>query len=400
MFICHHGRMAGNDAHDVRARYDAATAELDPPLAIIDMAAFRANADDLVRRAGGTPVRVASKSVRVRSLVEAVLQRPGFRGVLAYSLAEAVWLADHGVDDIVMGYPSVDRPHLRRIARDEKLAATITLCVDDPDQLDFLAAVLGADHAVLRLCVDIDTSWRPFGLYVGARRSPVRSPEHAAELAREIRRRPGVRLVGVMTYEAQIAGVPDSSATVRWMKAYSAREIDRRRRQVLDALSSDADLEFVNAGGTGSVEVSAAGSGVTEVTAGSGLFGPTLFDRYRTFRPVPAVAYALPVVRRPGPRTVTVAGGGYPASGPAGWSRLPTPYLPAGLRYFRTEGAGEVQTPVHGREADTLALGSRVWFRPAKAAEICERFLSVHLVEGDRVVATVPTYRGESRAFG
>ncbi|MEQ7010715.1 amino acid deaminase/aldolase [Actinopolymorpha sp. B17G11] len=392
--------MAAGDAHDLRARYDAATADLEPPLAIIDMAAFRANADDLVRRAGDTPVRLASKSVRVRSLLEAVLQRPGFGGVLAYSLAEAVWLADHGVDDIVMGYPSVDRPSLRRIADEESLAAAITLCVDDVGQLDFLTAVLGPGHAVVRLCMDIDTSWRPLGLYVGARRSPVRSPAQASELAQEIKRRPGFRLVGVMTYEAQIAGIPDAGAAVRWMKSRSAREIDRRRRRVLDAISSDADLEFVNAGGTGSLEVSAAGDGVTEVTAGSGLFGPTLFDQYRTFRPVPAVAFALPVLRRPGPRTVTVAGGGYPASGPAGWSRLPTPYLPPGLRVLRTEGAGEVQTPLRGREADALSLGSRVWFRPAKAAEICERFLSVHLVEGDRVVATVPTYRGESRAFG
>jgi D-serine deaminase-like pyridoxal phosphate-dependent protein len=392
--------MAATDPHDLLARYDIATADLEPPLAIIDMAAFRANADDLVRRAGQTPVRLASKSVRVRSLLTAALRRPGFGGVFAYSLAEAVWLADHGVNDVVMGYPTVDRASLRRLAADDAVAAAVTLCVDDVEQLDFLTAVIGSDHAVIRLCLDIDTSWRPLGLYVGARRSPVREPAQAGALAREIEDRKGFRLVGVMAYEAQIAGVPDSGAAVRWMKSLSAREIDHRRRHVLDAISPYADLEFVNAGGTGSVEVSTAGTGVTEVTAGSGLFGPTLFDHYRAFRPTPALAFALPVVRRQGRGTVTAAGGGYPASGPAGWSRLPSPYLPPGLRLFRTEGAGEVQTPLHGREADGLAIGDKVWFRPAKAAEICERFLAVHLVEGDRVVATVPTYRGEARAFG
>ncbi|MGH3488200.1 MAG: alanine racemase, partial [Actinopolymorphaceae bacterium] len=207
--------MAASERHDLRARYDTATAALEPPLAIIDMAAFRANADDLVRRAGQTPVRLASKSIRVRSLLEAALRRPGFRGVLAYSLAEAVWLVDHGVDDIVMGYPGVDRASLARIAAEEELAAAITLCVDDVEQLDLLTAVLGSDHAVLRLCLDIDTSWRPLGLHVGARRSPVREPAQAAALAQEIKGREGFRLVGVMTYEAQIAGIPDAGAPVR-----------------------------------------------------------------------------------------------------------------------------------------------------------------------------------------
>jgi D-serine deaminase-like pyridoxal phosphate-dependent protein len=215
-----------------------------------------------------------------------------------------------------------------------------------------------------------------------------------------VARRKGFRLVGVMRYEAQIAGVQDLNAVVRWMKMRSAAEIDRRRLQVLTALQDHADVELVNAGGTGSIELSAAGRGVTEVTAGSGLFGPALFDRYRTFRPAYAAAFALPVVRRPTEKVATVFAGGYPASGPSGWSRLPIPYLPDGLKLLRTEGAGEVQTPVRGTSAGRLAVGDRVWFRHAKAGELCERFNVLHLVENDRVVAVVPTYRGEGRSFG
>ena len=61
------------------------------------------------------------------------------------------------------------------------------------------------------------------------------------------------------------------------------------------------------------------------------------------------------------------------------------------------EGAGEVQTPVLGAAADRLALGDRVWLRHAKAGEPCERTESLHLVAGDRVVDSIPTYRGEGR---
>ncbi|MCW8221326.1 amino acid deaminase/aldolase, partial [Streptomyces griseolus] len=52
-----------------RTRYDRATAHLDAPVAVVDLEAFDANADDLVRRAGGKPIRVASKSVRCRALL-------------------------------------------------------------------------------------------------------------------------------------------------------------------------------------------------------------------------------------------------------------------------------------------------------------------------------------------
>ena len=102
---------------------------------------------------------------------------------------------------------------------------------------------------------------------------------------------------------------------------------------------------------------------------------------------------------RPGVGVVTVLGGGYPASGAPGRDRLPVPHLPEGLRYDPQEGPGEVQTPLLGSPADDLLIGDKVWFRHAKAGELCERFAELRLLEGDRVVATEPTYRGEGKTF-
>ena len=95
-----------------RARYDRATDRLDAPFAIVDLDAFDANADDLVRRAGGKPVRVASKSVRCRALLERVLARDGFAGIMSFTLAESLWLARSGFDDVLLAYPSADRAGL------------------------------------------------------------------------------------------------------------------------------------------------------------------------------------------------------------------------------------------------------------------------------------------------
>ncbi|MET7658108.1 amino acid deaminase/aldolase [Streptomyces sp. NPDC005349] len=392
-----------------RARYDRATAHLDAPVAIVDLDAFDANADDLVRRAGGKPIRVASKSVRCRTLLERVLARDGFAGIMSFTLAESLWLARSGFEDVLLAYPSADRAAFAELAHDPKLAAAVTVMVDDPAQLRLMDDARDGGREEIRVCLELDTSWQVLGgrVRVGARRSPLRSPAQVADMARSVARRPGFRLVGLMAYEGHVAGVGDAvagrpvrSRAIRLMQAAARKELAVRRAEVVRAVRTVApDLEFVNGGGTGSVQHTAAERAVTEIAAGSGLYVPRLFDNYTSFTGRPAALFAQPVVRRPGVGVVTVLGGGYPASGAPGADRLPVPYLPEGLRYDPQEGPGEVQTPLLGAPADDLLLGDKVWFRHAKAGELCERFDVLRLVEGDTVTATVPTYRGEGYTF-
>ncbi|MEW1645762.1 amino acid deaminase/aldolase [Streptomyces sp. NPDC091219] len=392
-----------------RARYDRATAHLDAPVAIVDLDAFDANADDLVRRAGGKPVRVASKSVRCRALLERVLARDGFAGLMSFTLAESLWLARSGFDDVLLAYPSADRAAFRELANDPKLAAAVTVMIDDPAQLKLIDDARDGGREVVRVCLELDTALRLLGgrIRVGALRSPLRSPAQLADIARLVNRRPGFKVVGIMAYEGHIAGVGDSvagrpfrSRAIRLMQATAKRELAERRAEVVRAVRAVVpDLEFVNGGGTGSVQHTAAEDAVTEIAAGSGLYVPRLFDNYTSFTGRPAALFAMPVVRRPGVGVVTVLGGGYPASGAPGPDRLPVPYLPEGLRYDPQEGPGEVQTPLLGSPADDLLIGDKVWFRHAKAGELCERFDTLHLIEGDTVTSTVPTYRGEGHTF-
>jgi D-serine deaminase-like pyridoxal phosphate-dependent protein len=391
-----------------RVRLDAATADLDAPFAVVDLDAFDANAADLLRRAGGKRVRLASKSVRCRALQDRAL-RAGFSGQLCFTLPEALWLGERGARDLLVAYPTTDRTALRELATGPR-ADDIAIMVDDVAHLDLIEAAAGpvAERHPVRVAIDVDAGWRPLGgrVRIGARRSPVRTPEQAAALARAIVARDGLRLVGLMSYEAHIAGVGDRppgkpllGAALRAMQRASARELAARRSAVVAAVRAVAPLELVNGGGTGSVERTAAEAAVTEVAAGSGLFGPTLFDAYAAFTPRPAALFALPVVRRPDARVATALGGGYLASGSGTADRLPRPVLPAGLRLDGREGAGEVQTPLMGAAAGRLAIGDRVWLRHAKAGELCERFTTLHLVSGDRVVDETPTYRGEGVAF-
>jgi len=381
-----------------------ATAHLPAPVAIIERDALRHNALDLLVRSGGVPIRVASKSVRVRGVLDAVLALPGFRGILAFTLAEALWLAeDH--DDIVLGYPTVDRASLERMLADERLAARITLMIDDLEQLDLIDSVAApGSRPEVRVAVDVDASLRSAALgHIGVRRSPMFTASDVAGFARRVVAREGFRLVGLQMYEAQIAGQGDAAGAdaplIRMVQARSREELLTRRAQIAEAMLDVAPLEFLNGGGTGSLEFTGSDQSITEVTAGSGLLAGHLFDGYRAFRPAPASAIAFDVVRRPATDIATVLGGGWIASGPPVVSRQPLVAWPQGLRMLPREAAGEVQTPLQGTAARELRIGDRVWLRHAKSGEPAERTDRFHLVADGAVVGELPTYRGEGKAF-
>jgi D-serine deaminase-like pyridoxal phosphate-dependent protein len=392
-------------------RYEQIFAEVEAPFAFVDLDAMWANADSMLERAGGKPIRVASKSIRCRALLEAILARDRrFAGLMTFTLPETLWLAERGFEDLLLAYPTADVSALGELALRSVAnpAGAPIVMVDCAEHLDAIESVLGAAAAPVRVCIDIDASWWALGgrIKVGPKRSPVHTVEQAVALAREIEARPQIELDALMAYEGQIAGVGDQppgqrlrGAAIRFMQRRSAAELAERRAAIVVALSEFVDLQVVNGGGTGSLELTGAESAVTEVTAGSGFYAPALFDHYSRFSLTPAAGFALPIVRKPAARVATALGGGFLASGSGDAARLPAPWLPAGLELDAEEGAGEVQTPLLGEAAANLRIGDRAYLRHAKAGELCERFSSLHLVEGEEIVDVVPTYRGEGQAF-
>lgn len=402
------GRSVGLSLQDRLQRYERVFADHNAPFAFVDLDAMWANAEDLLARAGKKPIRVASKSVRCRRLQREILDsNERFAGLMTFTLAETLWLAHHGFTNLLLAYPTTDQVGLRELG--ERTAAdpdgAPIVMVDSVEHLDLI------EHATdkpVRVCLDLDAGyWRAGGrVKIGPKRSPLHTPEQARALAVEIVRRPTLRLVAVMCYEGHIAGFGDKVAgkraqnvAVRWMQRRSFSELRERRARAVAMVREVADLQVVNAGGTGDLQLVAQEPAITEATAGSGFYAPTLFDTYSAFRLAPAAMFALPVVRRFDSRTVTALGGGYLASGVGAKDRMPTPYLPAGLKLDPVEGAGEVQTPLHGDAARRLGIGDKVYFRHTKAGELCERFDRLHLISGNEIVETVPTYRGEGRTF-
>ncbi len=392
--------------------YDRVFAGIEAPFAFVDVDATRVNATRMLSSAGGKPIRIASKSVRSRALLGRFLgYSESFQGLLNLTLPEAMWLHQHGLRDLVVAYPTVAGSQLKALAslvKDDPEGAPVVM-VDCVEHLDLISAQARAGQPPVRVCIDLDVGWRPLGglIELGPKRSPIHDAGAAAALAREIAARPALKLVGLMAYEGLIAGVADlvpgrklQNLAIQTIKRLSTVDVAVRRAEMVAAVKQVVGgLEFVNGGGTGSLGSTTAEAAVTEATAGSGFYAPQLFQYYRSLSLVPAAGYALPVSRRASARVATALGGGYIASGAVAKDRQPVPFWPPNLRLDAQEGAGEAQTPLMGAGAATLAIGENVYMRHAKAGELCERFNSLYVVEGGRVVDEVATYRGEGKAF-
>lgn len=393
-----------------------ALADEELPVVVVDLDAFDRNLDrhGAALARVGLPLRVATKSLRVPRLIERVLARPFARGLLCYAAREVEALAARGLDDLFLAYPPWSARDFARLAAVTAAGRRVTVAVDSFAAAE-CASAAGAEAGVrLRVALCADMSLRALGgrVHLGVRRSPLHSVDEVVSLADRVATLPRVELVGLIGYEAQVAGLGDAAphdpglvqVAKRAFRQVSMRELAARRAAMVEALARRGHaLQLVNGGGTGSLELTTAASGVSEVSAGSGLFKPTLFDGYagafvRSLEP--ACFFALEVRRRAARDVVTCFGGGYVASGAFGRDKLPVPVWPEGLSLLPAEGPGEVQTPLAGSAARRLAPGDVVLFRHAKAGEPMERFAEVLLVSGGRVVERAPTYRGAGFSFG
>jgi len=378
------------------------------PFAYVDLDRFYENVASIRKRAGNMKICVASKSVRSIGMLKRIQEASEqFHSFMSYCAREAVHLAEHGFDHILVAYPVWSEVEASGVCDQLKGGRTIRLMVDLEEHLEFLEGVGARHDVVIPLCIDIDMSHDIPGLHFGVRRSSITTPEQAVRLYEASKQCPHLRLDALMGYEAQIAGVQDAvpgqaakNAIVRWLKRRSLPELRQRRKVIVEALrSAGCDLVLVNGGGTGSIETTKAETVVTEATAGSGFFTPLLFDHYKNFKHRPALGFALEITRRPTEDIYTCHGGGYIASGPPGWDRVPQPYLPAGAKLLPLEGAGEVQTPIAYKGPEPLNLGDPIFMRHAKAGEVCERFEKLLLISEGQIVGETTTYRGDGQCF-
>lgn len=378
------------------------------PLAFVDFDLLDINIQSILKRSGDKPIRLASKSIRCKAVLEHIFKSDKrFQGVMCFTAGEASWLADNGFDDLLIGYPCMNKHDLNLISNQIAKGKKIIPMIDDFIQAELLNTIAKEKNIKINVCIDVDMSTDFPRIHFGVYRSPVHTLDDIKTLVGKLKALDHIHIHGIMGYEAQTAGLGDNiegqrfkNATIRSLKRRSNKDYKKRREEIVEWLNKEGyDLQIVNAGGTGSLELSAAEPWVTEVTVGSGFFSPGLFDHYSHFKHLPAAGFILQIVRLPKNEYFTCLGGGYIASGQTGVIKQPYPYLPHDVQPLKDEGFGEVQTPFRYTGNLSLKIGDPVMFRHAKAGELCEHFNYLSVVKDNIVIKPVNTYRGDGKSF-
>ncbi|KPN89680.1 amino acid deaminase/aldolase [Lysinibacillus sp. ZYM-1] len=379
---------------------------LERPFAWLDLDALDKNMQTVQHACGEKPIRIATKSIRSVEVLRYVQKNlQNVVGFMTFTAAETIFLLQQQFDDLLLGYPVMEEGAIRRLLHYVKEGKTVTFMVDRQEHIQLLAEIGDEMGVRVQVCIDINVSNDFKLLYFGTKRSSLYSLETLTPFLLAIRKNPSIEVVGAMGYEAQIAGVGNRPANIlkgrviEAMQTQAKKQVTQFRRLAIAHIKAYfPTLRFVNGGGSGSMTYTTQQKEVTEITVGSAFYAPALFDQFTHLQLEKAAGFALSVTRKPDKNIVVCHGGGYTASGAIGSDRLPVFYEPTNYAYLSLEGAGEVQTPIKVK-GENVNIGDTIYFRHAKAGELCERFQVLHGVRGDKYVGPYTTYRGDGQCF-
>ncbi len=318
--------------------------ELDTPALLLDLPTMDRN---IARMAGtfrraGVGWRPHTKALKTPALAH-ILLRAGAHGVTCAKLGEAEVMAAGGIRDILIA---------NQIVGDQKIArlvnllphADIIVAVDSEQNVRALDAAARAKGVRLRVLVEVN---------VGMNRAGVEPGDATVRLAGLVHQCEGLRLAGVMAWEAHAVAIADPDEKRRTIHEAVGLLVDSARR----CRDADLPIEIVSCGGTGTYAITAEVPGVTEIQAGGGILGDVL---YRTRMGVDheyALTVLATVTSRPTPTRIICDAGKKTMSSDAA---VPEPI---GVPHVTRVGLSAEHAKLELSEPDTsIRVGDKVEF--------------------------------------
>jgi len=269
--------------------------EVDTPALVVDLDILERNikqmAGDIASR--GASWRPHSKANKTPAIVQMEIAA-GAIGVTCAKVSEAEIMAAGGIKDILIANQIVGPIKTRRLAA---LCGTadVIVAVDNPDNVREHQAAAKAAGNKPRIVIEVNSGMERCGVLPGA---PV------VELARLIAAQPDLRFAGLMSWEGHAMSIADPAGRDAEIKASVGRLLD----SVEQVRAAGIPVEIVSAGGTGTFLTTAGIKGVTEVQAGGGIFGDSLY-RQLGVDVHPALTVMTHVTSRPSPDKVVIDAG-------------------------------------------------------------------------------------------
>lgn len=272
-------------------------AEIDTPFLQLDLDLVEANIRSVAGacRAAGKQWRPHAKGHKNSAIARAEVAA-GAIGATCAKLGEAEVLAAGGVIDLLIANLVVGPHKMRRLVELRRKADPI-VCIDSVAQLEPISQAMAEAGLRLRVIIEVN---------IGLNRVGTEPGEPTLAMAREIAKRPGVQLAGIMGYEGHLLTLEDP--TEKRTKIMAALDLlGATKRQFIAA---GLPCPIVSCAGTGSYLISLSHPDITEVQCGGAIFMDMF---YRTKCQVPDLQYALTIpttiVSRPTPERAIIDAG-------------------------------------------------------------------------------------------
>ncbi len=362
--------------------------ELPTPQVLVDHARARRNIDRVQALASAAGVRLRPHAKTHKSPTVAAWQiERGAIGVCCAKIGEAEVFADAGIEDIRLPYPVNPSNAPRLMALMDRAAMSIIV-----DHLDVACGWSVAMHRAgrtLDVLVKVD---------VGFHRCGIDPDGEPLAFVQAIARLPGLRLRGLLSH----AGHAYHAASEEDLRAIAQREADILSHLREQAVASGIPLEEISVGATPTLRFSAGQGGVTELRPGNYVY----FDRTQVALGAAtlddcALTVMATVVSKPaadriildcGSKTLTndqargiTAAAGYGAV-LAGIGDAPRQVDET----LTIERLSEEHATVRVAGGTPLEPGDRVQVVPNHSCVVSNLVDVVRLVEGDRVIETIP----------
>ena len=247
--------------YNVPATVGMDEADIQTPCLILDLDALERNVKKMGDYAKAHNMRHRShgkmhKSVDVQNLQE---ELGGAIGVCCQKVSEAEVFVRGGIKDVLVSNQVRNPAKIERLANLPKLGATITVCVDDIDNVAELSAAATKAGTELNCYIEIDC---------GAGRCGVTTTEAVVEIAKAIDATENLKFTGIQAYQGAMQHMDSFSDR----KAKTQIAIDQVQ-EAIDALTEiGLKPEFVSGGGTGSYYFESNSGVFNELQCGSYAF--------------------------------------------------------------------------------------------------------------------------------
>jgi D-serine deaminase-like pyridoxal phosphate-dependent protein len=336
--------------------------DIDTPALVIDLDVVEANIAEMagVAARAGVRLRPHVKAHKTAEFARSQLAA-GASGITCAKLGEAEVMAEAGCDDILLAYPLWGRPKLGRL-RTLRERAHVRVSLDSAEVAGQVART-----GPIEVFVEVDTGLHRLGRPPG---------EPSAALVREIRRVPGVEVVGLLTH----AGHAYRAGSVEAVRAVAEEEAGGL---IETAKLCGGELE-ISVGSTPTARHAASVPGVTEIRPGAYVFNDGMTIRAGSATEATVSARILTtVVARPAPDRFVVDAGTKTLSsdgvGIPGWTII------AGRPELRLEFLSDEHGVGRCEPGAGPAIGERLELIPNHVCPVVNLFDLAYGVRGGEV---------------